>query len=157
MSNKSVEQGSNGERGGAGNSRRLGCPGVRWWVLRRRRDLDAVGRRRGVGRVGRAVGRRRQPGARLGGVGDGRALAHDDDDELLVAVAVVLVAADEVVGPGAGEGEDGVAVGEGVHRRARVAGVVGLPVDEEHRVVAGLVRESCMHHGYARERARSKS
>lgn len=73
-----------------------------------------------------------------------RRAPHDHDDELLVAVAVVLVAADEVVRAGPGEGEHRVAVGERVDRRVRVAGVVRALVDEQHRVVAGLVRERCM-------------
>jgi len=142
VSNKRAEQGSNGERGRAGNSCHLGRRGI-WWVRRRRRDVDANGWRRREGREW-AIGGWRQPRARLGAVADGGALRHDDDDQLLAAVAVVLVAADEIEGAGAGEGEHGAAVGEGVDRRVRVAGVVGPLVDEEHRVVAGRVRESCM-------------
>lgn len=154
ISDERVEQGSDGKRGGAGNSCcHLGRRGVWRRIRRRRRDVDAEGWRRGEGRE-RAAGGRRQPRARLGGVADGRALGHDDDDQLLAAVAVVLVAADEVEGAGAVEGEDGAAVGEGVGRRARVAGVVGPLVDDEHRVFAGLVRESCIC--VARGRAQSK-
>lgn len=137
ISNKCVEQRSNGKRGHAGNTCSLRGRGIRPRV-RRRRDLDANGRRRG---------RRRERAGRLRAVADHRALRHDHDDQLLVAVAVVLVAADEVERAGAGEGEHGVAVGERVDRRARVAGIVRLLVDEQHRIVAGLVRERCVQQG----------
>lgn len=115
------------------------------------RDLDAERRWRRRWRE-LAVGvsrRRRQPGrvVRGGAVVGGGTGPHDDDHELLAAVAAVLVAADEVERAGLGEGEHRVAVVEPVNRRARVAGVVRLLVDDEHRVAARLVRERCMHAG----------
>jgi hypothetical protein len=150
FSNECGEQRSNGKRNRGSST----CPhllgrSIGRWVSRRR-DVDAEGwwwgRRREWG-----VGRRRQARGRLCSVVHRRAICHDHDDQLLVAVAVVPVAADEVARSGAGE--DGVAVGEGVHRRVRVARVVGLLVDEEHGVVAGLVSESCVHaHGPKKKR-----
>ncbi len=144
VSNECIEQRPNGQPGRAGNARR---PGARRGVDRllwRGRDLDARRRRRRRRWRVRAGGASRRGQRRRRRRAIGGALPHDHDDELLVAVAVVLVAADEVVRAGPGEGEHRVAVGERVDRRVRVAGVVRALVDEQHRVVAGLVRERCM-------------